>query len=503
MNNLFDFSTFSRQSTKGILVIYIAHLYKFLKVTWILVFLIVKDFTKITNKIDAIYIYAGIAFFLIFFLVRTYLIFKNFQFKIENEHFILKQGILKKTNTAIPFYRIQNINFKQNIVQQIIGVFEVSIETAGSSTTEISIKALSLQKATALKEIISKNTKLGEEEVVVEEKQIKPLVRIGVKELFKVSLTENHLQNLLLFFAIVFGLLQQIQQIIDSLGQTEVIDGFIEENTNAISASIFLVIILLLLLTIVALVSSFVRVFLVHFNLTAYLKEDAFEINQGLFTKKSIILKKQKIQNITISTNPLKRLIGISFITFKQAVSGKLNNKKKDKLIRIVGCKKEQIEIIKASLFAPTEVENSLKKIPENYYKRRIFIVTFLILIAVYAFFYIGSSQVEVLYTAILVVPIVVFLILKKVKKRFYKISDEMILVGKGLLETHITYLGIFKVQNIKMQQTIFQKRSNVADLILQTASGKIKIPCIDSQEAIKIYNHTLYKVETSKTSWM
>jgi putative membrane protein len=502
MNNLFDFSTFSRQSTKGILVIYIAHLYKFLKLTWILVFLIVKDFTKITNKVDAIYIYAGVAFFLIFFLVRTYLIFKNFQFKIENEHFILKQGILKKTNTAIPFHRIQNINFKQNIVQQIIGVFEVSIETAGSSTTEISIKALSLQKATALKEVISKNTKLSEAEVV-EEQHTKPLVRIGVKELFKVSLTENHLQNLLIFFAIVIGLLQQLQQVTDSLGKTELIDGFIEENTNAISASIFLVIILLLLLTVVALVSSFVRVFLVHFNLTAYLKEDAFEINQGLFTKKSIILKKQKIQNITISTNPLKRLIGISFITFKQAVSGKLNNKKKDKLIRIVGCKKEQVEIIKASLFEPSEVENNEKKLPENYYKRRIFIFTFLFLIVSYTIAYLIFSNFEIFYSTIVIIPIVVFLILKKVKKRFYKISDDMLLVGKGLLETHVTYLEIFKVQNIKMQQTIFQKRSNVADLILQTASGKIKIPCIDFNEAINIYNHTLYKVETTKTSWM
>ena len=175
MNNLFDFSTFSRQSTKGILVIYIAHIYKFLKLFWILLFFIVKDFNKLTNKIDANYIYAAIVFFLLFFLARTYLIFKNFQFKIENEHFILKQGILKKTNTAIPFHRIQNINFKQNVVQQIIGVFEVSIETAGSSTTEISIKALSFQTATALKEIISKNTKLGVEELV-EEHQTKPLI---------------------------------------------------------------------------------------------------------------------------------------------------------------------------------------------------------------------------------------------------------------------------------------------------------------------------------------
>jgi putative membrane protein len=78
-----------------------------------------------------------------------------------------------------------------------------------------------------------------------------------------------------------------------------------------------------------------------------------------------------------------------------------------------------------------------------------------------------------------------------------------MLLVGSGLLETHLTYLEIFKVQNIKMKQTIFQRRSNVADIILQTASGKINIPCIRIEDAIKIYNHTLYKVETSKTSWM
>lgn len=500
MNNSFDFSYFSRQSTKGILVIYINLIYKVLRLSWVLLFFVVKDFNKISN-IGLNYIYLAVVGVLFLLLIRAYLVFKNFQFKIENEHFILKQGILKKTNTAIPFHRIQNINFKQNIVQQIIGVFEVSIETAGSSKTEISIKALSLEKATALKEIISKSTEFDKE--IINTIAEKPLVKIGVKQLFKVSLTENHFQNLFLFFAVVIGFFNQLQQITDSLGQTESLDGFIAENTNAFSASIFFIAILLVILITVALTTSFVRIFLVHFNLTAYLKKDAFEINQGLFTKKSIVLKKQKIQNITVSTNPLKRLIGISFITFKQAVSGKLNNKKKDKLIRIVGCKTAQIETIKTSLFDANDVENSDKKFPDTYYKRRIFIFTFLFLTISYSVLYFIFSNIEIFYSAILVVPIVVFLIFKKVKKRFYKISDAMLLVGKGLLETHIIYLEIFKVQNIKMEQTIFQKRSNVADLILQTASGKIKIPCLNFDEAIKIYNHTLYKVEISQQEWM
>lgn len=499
MNNSFDFSVFSRQSIKGILVIYINFIYKTIRLSWVLLFFVVKDFNKIVS-LGIHYIYFGLAAILFLILFRAYLVYKNFQFKIENERFILKQGILKKTNTSIPFHRIQNINYKQNIVQQIINVYEVSIETAGSSDTEITIKALSLEKATALKKNISKNIRLDKKTDI--EVESKPLVKIGAFELLKVSLTENHLQNLFLFFALVLGLFNQLQQITDSLGKTESLDGFIQENTDALSISVLLILVLFVILIIVALLSSFVRIFLRHFNLTAYLKKDAFEIHQGLLTKKSIVLKKQKIQNITISTNPLKRCIGISYITFKQAVSGELN-KKNDKLIRIVGSKKHQIETIKESLFMVNDLELNEKNFPNTYYKRRIYIFTISFLILTYLTLFLIFSKVEIFYSIIVVIPIVVFLIFKKVQKRFYKISDEMLIVGKGLIETHLTYLEIFKVQNIKMKQTIFQEKSNVADVILQTASGKIKIPCLNLDDALKIYNHTLYKVESSQTGWM
>ena len=499
MSNSFDFSSFSKQSPKGVLVIYISQLYKLIRFTWVLLFLLMKDFSRI-KALGPVYFYLGLGAILLFLLIRAYLTYTNFQFKIDQEHFILKKGILKKTNTAIPFHRIQNINFKQNIIQQIIGVFEVSIETAGSSNTEIAIKALSLSKAKCLKEIISKNSEFNKE--LLTDTELKPFVRIGFLELFKVSLTENHLQNLFLFLAILIGFFQQIQQIIDGLGKAAFLDGFIEESKNAVSTSILFIFISLILVVFIAFMSSFVKIFLVHFNLTAYLKEDAFEINQGLFTKKSIVLKKHKVQNITISTNPLKRLIGISFITFKQAVSGKLN-KKKNKLIRIVGCKTAQVDVIKRTLFDTNELENKEKSFTNNYYKRRIFIFSFLIFMILYTVLYLVFNHIEILYSVVVVLPIVVFLILKKVEKRYYKITDSLLLVGKGFIETHLTYLELFKVQNIKLKQNIFQERSNIADLVFQTASGKIKIPCINYEDAVKIYNHTLYKVETSKTSWM
>jgi putative membrane protein len=493
-----NFSEFSKQSPKGIIVLYFKQIYTTLKLFWILLFFAIKDFSKF-SKIGENYIYLGILVVLLFFLIRAFLIYKNFLFKIDNNHFILQQGIISKTNTSIPFHRIQNINFKQNLVQQIINVYEVSIETAGSTDTEIAIKALNFEDAKNLKSVILDSKEINES--VVKQSTEKPFLKISILELFKVSLTENHLRNLFLFFAILLGFFQQIQQIADSFGETETLDGFIKDSTNAVSTSFILVFTLLVFLTITAFITSFVRIFLVHFNLSAYLKKDAYEINQGLFTKKSIILKKQKIQNITVSTNPLKRLIGISYITFKQAVSGKINHKN-EKVIKIVGCKKNQVDDVKTNLYQFKDIEAQDKMYPDTYYKNRVYLFNLLFLVIIYVSIYIFTEP-FFLYSLVLILPIYGFLIQKKIKKRFYKLNEEMIVVGNGMIETHHTYLELFKVQSIKLKQTIFQQRSNVTDLILQTASGKITVPCLSYSKAIEMYNHILYKVETSHKSWM
>jgi putative membrane protein len=109
----------------------------------------------------------------------------------------------------------------------------------------------------------------------------------------------------------------------------------------------------------------------------------------------------------------------------------------------------------------------------------------------------------NLLWVNLLFIPLTLLLIQMKYKKAFYQFNEELLIVGEGRVETHLTYLPFFKVQNIKIKQTIFQKRKNVVNLILQTASGKIRIPCIEKERAIKLYNYILYKIESNKESWM
>ena len=330
MNHNYSFSEFSRQSSKGVLVIYADILLKIVKQTWVLFFLFVSRISEI-SEVQSTYIYIGVFVVFMFSLGRAYLSYRNFKFKIVDHQFVLKKGIIKKSNTSIAFDRIQNINFKQNLIQQFINVYGVSIETAGSNKTEIVIKALSHSKALALKELISSVAVSSE----TSQEQQKPLLKIKTGELLKVSLTENHFRSLLVLIALLIGFFQQIEQVFESFGKKEYINEYLNKSTEVVLGSIILIILVFLCLLFISIFSSFVGVFLRHFNLFLFVRKDAFEINQGLLTKKSIVLKKQKVQSITVSSNPFKRWVGISYVVFKQAMSGKMKNKK-DILVGVI-----------------------------------------------------------------------------------------------------------------------------------------------------------------------
>ncbi len=501
MSNEINFVEFNRQSLKGVLIIYGKSLFRIVKATWVLLFIFITKSSKITS-LGKNYIYAIIISFFILILIRSYLVYRNFKFKIDGDYFILKKGIFSKKNVAVAFDRIQNVNFSQNLIHQLINVYQVDIETAGTNLTEISIKALSLAEAKALREKITLAKHVGgTEDIPIALKEEKPLLSIGIKSLLKVSISENHFQSLLLLIAFLFGFYQQVQDVFKNFLSEELLDTYVNKGKDIISGSFLLLFLLLIILTIVAIITSFIRVFLRHFDLKFSIKNSAFEIKQGLINKKAVILKREKVQFIKIVTNPLKRKLGISYVVFKQAISGK--TKKVDKLIKIVGCKEEHLHKIKDTLFSTLDFSGITKEKPHWYFVYRIIVRSILTITILNACYYwIFNADKQVWFNVFLILLIASF-IYARVKKLYFKVSNDILIVGGGSIETTTTYLELFKVQNVKMKQTFFQKRRKVADIILQTASGKINIPSITMERANELYDYILYKVETSTKKWM
>jgi len=496
MNDIFDFAKFSRQSSKGIIVNYFIILYKTLKSSWVLIpILLTKDKTEL-NLTKILLIVLAI---LIYILIRAVLVYLNFKFKIKDNAFILKQGILNKSNISVPFEKIQHINFKQNFIQQLINVTQVEIETAGAKTVEISIKALSREKAVALKKALF--LKMQEKDVVAVENNepVKEILhKISLSKLFKVSISENHFKSLALLFAFIFSGYVQVKDFLETLELDEKFDRILEENANSLIGDLFLMLFLFVFSFIISVIISFVTTFVRHFNLQVSLENNTLEIVQGLITKQNNIIKKQKVQSIEVLTNPIKQKLGIYNVIFRQAVSGKINYKK---IIKVVGFNKEHINVLKDVFFINTNFTNEEKHKPDTYYKVQLFFRGFLFL--VFLNFVLLLISYKLLFLNVIIVPLFVVLVLLKYEKSYYFFNKDMLVIGAGQIATNTTYLEHFKLQHIKMKQTFFQKRKNVVNLVIQTASGKITLPCVKTRKALEMYNFMLYKSETSTKKWM
>lgn len=494
MNNSFDFSLFSKQSSKGIIVNYFFIFTKVLKSSWVLIPLFL---TNKSENFSATKIILGILFVLIFILIRSILLYLNYKFKVKDNSFVLKHGILKKTNVSIPFSKIQNVKFKQNFIQQLINVTEVEIETAGAKTVEVSIKALTREKAEALKEVLFSDKKAAIIEDISPKKKQTELLKVSPFELLKVSISENHFQSFLLLFAFIFSGFFQLKDFLKDLKIDNNLDAIVEKNASSLAHDVFLISVLLVFTFIISITISFVRTFLKHFNLKVSIEDKALEISQGLITKQNNIIKKQKVQYLHISTNPIKKAIGIYNVIFKQATSGKI---KANKIIKIVGAKTKQLSVLKAILFKDTFPENTDIIKPDAYYLVQMYFRTLVLLLLINLLVLVNFNF---LFLNFITIPLGVILVNLKFKKAYFKIYENTIEIGLGQFSTEVIYFEIFKLQHIKLQQTIFQKRKNVTDIILQTASGKISIPCVNYKKAVELYNFMLYKAEISKESWM
>lgn len=497
MEDKFDFSSFSRQSTKGILVYYFKILYKIIRVSWILIFLILSK--KSIGPFQS-YFFIVLAIVLVYVLIRAILTFLNFKFKVTEYDFVLHKGIINKTRISIPFDKIQNINFKQNLIQQVINVVEVEVETAGDKTVEITITALSREKAMALKNILlSKTTKIS---AVKEDEAAGVIQHISLLELFKVSMSENHFKSLLVLLGLGLSMYVQLKEFVETIDLGDQLEVFISDSTRAVQMTVMLLIVLVVFSFFIAVVSSFFRVLVMHFNLTITLKKGVLEIQQGLFTKRNSIIRKQKVQQLIISSNPLKKMLGISNVAFKQAISGK---QKKGTVLRIVGTTLPQISSLKKLIFSDLDFTGQEIYKPHYYYKRIMWTRSFSLLLIctiIYSFSPIYAGWEWYLCNAILI-PGILWMIRLKYNKRFYRLNKEVLWLGKGQIGTEDQYLECFKIQYVTLKQTVFQKRYEVFDLEIQTASGAMEIPCIPKNEAFKLYDYLIYKSQTVTEPWM
>src|SRR4029079_12098696 len=193
-----DFSQPQRQAPVGMIIIFLNTIRNLIRGFFpIIIAFVIKP--KAIN-LDTFYsVSLGV---LVVSAVIAYLRYRNFTFYLdkENETFVITEGVLNKKRITIQLNKIQQVNINQSLIQKIIGVYALELDTAGSNKKEGNIKAISHRLALALKARLMEN----EKEVITSEKdnvhevsvkEEEPFVKISLSSLLKLGMTSNYLKS--------------------------------------------------------------------------------------------------------------------------------------------------------------------------------------------------------------------------------------------------------------------------------------------------------------------
>ncbi len=503
-NNMQDFSIPRRQSQWAIIFIVLRFLYKLAKQLWPLGVAIFLGRSGTSSGFERYELIAsGIG---IFGMISSIIAYFKYYYHISDEELVIQKGILKKTKLNLPFARIQSINFSQSILHQALNVTAVEIESAGSDQKELKIDALTMENAEALRSYLLAKKQAAKVEYVsidegetitsnyVEEER-DLILHLSPQELVRVGLTQNHLKPV----GLIFGLLGSSIGYGYTMGMDpiDIIRSYFTNIEDIVySQQIWWLLVLVPIMVLYSVVTTYLR----HYNLQFTRSGKRFHVVQGLLNKQQFSALDRKIQILSWSQNPLQRILGLYQIFFRQAKSG--DKEKEVARFSIPGCEQDKVEYVKENWLGEGRGQFDKHYGVSHHYFQRSAIYQSVVYGALLAIFIYLKLPIQM---GLLVLWWIfsIYMSYKQYKKKSYALNEREIYIGGGILGFKHSLLPLYKVQNVAIKQNPYQLRRDLSTLYIYTSAGAIRIPYIPLSSAQRLLDLILYRVETSRKSWI
>lgn len=436
----------------------------------------------------------------------SYLQYQRFLFHIEGGALRISKGVLVRDEIIIPFDRIQTVNLHRNVVQQVLNLTGVRVDTAGSGKKELQIHALKLEDARALQQALQKHLSEDSGQVVDEAsgetseappKEREVLVRLGLMRLFIVGLTQNHIRNGLVAIGFVFGTFSQLDEWIERAF------GTISEDTisQAKTFGFWLILIVVVVFLVSSVLFSLIQVILRYFNLEARLDDTAFEVEAGLLKRNQHTIPLHKVQFLEWKGNFLRDIPGFETLRIFQGRSQE--NIQNNLNVSIPAVFSEQTERIMETLYRG-DAQGQYERIGIHPFARIFrFLVSCLLLLPVAAALAFTKSWLIIVPGLVLFAAVLWMWTGRYHRSIHVESNGKIFKYSRGWAFKRRTVLSLYKLQSIEINQNFLHRRRGVAHVNLYTAGGKRNIRYLPVEDARRLADFILYRVEAHEGSWM
>ncbi len=497
-----NFNKPQRQSQIGIFVLFFDSLRKYLSAIWPILLLSILKF----GEVNKLFLFSGIIIFILIIGIISYLNFLNFTFYIddENEEFIVNEGIINKTKTTIQLNKIQQVNINQSLIQRLIGVYALDVDSAGSSKKEANIKAISHELAISLKsKLISNEARITNQELINNnlENEVEvetTFLEISFFSLLKIGLTTNYLRSLGLILTFFITIYENFKNVTDNTDfNSNDIKNYIEKNVIVNSISLIVVFLLGSVF-----LFNIVRVIFRYFNFKIVKQKGSLLFSYGLLNTKSTILKTDKAQIVSITRNYFQKKLNILEMKIKQASGNEKDSK--NTTIEIPGCNDQESNDILKLLYNVVPEKGIMLK-PN--YSKLVFSIFMFIGIPLILFFsfgnYVDNTILQYAYFSIVYIIFIGLILFFSYRNNRLYINNQYIIKQSGAWDICKEIIEIKKIQAITTSQLFWHRNLNIGSITIHTAGGNLGFQ-LGNYNIIKEHvNIWLYNIETSDSNWM
>jgi putative membrane protein len=422
------------------------------RLAWVLVFLAVGS----TGVSGASGLGALVAAYFVVMLGYQLVYYQRFEYELTDDTLDIASGVVSRRNREIPVRRVQNVDISRNVVQRALGIAQINLETAGGSSTEASLKYVSVEEAERLQSAIGrlKRGEAGDAEGAAAGAPTR-------RELFAVTPKELTLLGIVGIDLRLLSFVTVLLPVVAPSLRDRFADPLVGLAVTAPRAAAAVV-------AVTAAISGLLAV-TNYYGFRLSRGDEELHYEHGLLQRFSGTIPVEKVQTLTLSENFIARRLGYASLAVETAgyAPGDSGSQSAVPL-----AERDRVFALARSIeaFDDAAFERPPGRARERYAVRYGAVALAVVAVAFAVDRYTGLTFAWYVTVGLLAVaPVAAHL---KWLNLGYDVQSEYVVLREGFWNRTITVVPYYRVQTVLDSQTVFQRRRGLATLVVDTAGS-------------------------------
>ncbi|PSP31391.1 hypothetical protein BRC64_10385 [Halobacteriales archaeon QH_10_67_22] len=388
--------------------------------------------------------------------------YRRYEYELTPETFDIRSGVLSRREREIPLRRIQNVDISQSVVQRLLGIAVVNLETAGGGQTEAQLQHVGADEAERLQAAVSRLRREGADSAAEAEQAAETVFEMTQRELgvLAVVSTDIRFVSLLFFAGSLFG-----PQVYSTM------DATVFASPETVLAAFLGPVAGIAGVLVIGLVSGLVNAARYYgFRLTR--GEEELRYERGLLQKYSGTIPLSKVQTLTVRENVLARRLGYAALYIETAgrVTGSGDSGGSQSAIPLAD--RDRVHDLARSIepAALDEFQRPPKRARQRYVAR--YLVALAVLTGL-VYLVTRPWGVDSWWLPLVAVPLVPVAAHLKWTHRGFAVGEDHVVTRNGFWSRRTKVVPYHRVQTSVSTETVFQRRRDLGTVVVDTAGSR------------------------------